>query len=502
VTGLPYYQSTTPPQLNQPTPVQLTVAATARQRRVTVAFRIILAIPHMFVLYFLAIAAGVVCFLGWWGALFMGRLPDFAASYLTGYMRWTARLQAYVMLLTDMYPPFTLDDDPSYPVRIMVSQERLNRAAVFFRFILVIPADIVLNVVTLGASTIMSFIAWLITLITGQLPAPLHQAYTAALRYGTRVTCYAYLLTPTYPGGLFGDGPAADAQPPTPPQAGYGTPGYAAPGYAAPGYGAPGEPGHGGSEQSVPGQDAPGYGAPGQSTPGYGVPGYDDPAQGTPGYGDPAYGAPGYGIPGTGAPGYEAPGAAGYGAPGGAGYAGGYGAPRPAFQPADWRLALTAPAKRLVVLFVVLGVLFWGGYIALFATLIATGTNGALTAGNAFNSMNSSYNALANNLNQWQSATAACDKKLSCVTAADSTAASDFSKFASQLQATAMPSAALPYADKLLSDANKAAQDFTQLGESSSIEQYQSTTASTGLQQTLDQFDQDFNALMSKLNSI
>jgi hypothetical protein len=428
VTGLPYYQPTTPPQLNQPTPVQLAVAATARQRRVTVAFRVILAIPHMFVLYFLAIAAGVVCFLGWWGALFMGRLPDFAASYLTGYMRWAARVQAYLMLLTDMYPPFTLDDDPSYPVRIMVSQERLNRAAVFFRFILIIPLDIVFGVLSLGASTIMSFIAWLITLITGQLPASWHQAYTAVLRYWVRFTCYAYLLTPTYPGGLFGDGPAGDAQP----QAGY----------AAPGHGTPGEPG---------------YGDPGQSTPG----------QGTPGYGDPAYGAP-----------------------------------RPAFQPADWRLALTAPAKRLVVLFVVLGVLIWGGYIALFGTLIATGTNGALTAHNAITSMNSSYNALANNLSQSQSAMAACNKKLSCVTAADGTTASDFSKFASQLQATAMPSAAVPDANKLLSDANKAAQGFTQLGQSSSVEQYQSTTASTGLQQTLDQFDQDFNALMSKLNSI
>jgi hypothetical protein len=43
------------------------------------------------------------------------------------------------------------------------------------------------------------------------------------------------MLTPAYPGGLFGDapGPAADAPP-----AGYGTP----PGYGtAPGYGAPGE---------------------------------------------------------------------------------------------------------------------------------------------------------------------------------------------------------------------------------------------------------------------
>ena len=466
VTGIPYYPPTASPQLNEPTPVQLAVAGPVRQRRATVAFRIILAIPHLFIIYFLAIAAGVVAFLGWWGALFMGRLPDFAAGYLTGFMRWNTRVNAYMMLLTDIYPPFVLEGDPGYPVRITVSQERLNRAAVFFRFILAIPASIVAGVVTIGASTIVGFIAWLITLITGKLPTSLHQAFTAVLRYSTRTWCYANLLTPTYPGGLFGDGPASEVPAPEP---GYGTPGYEAPGYGTPGYG------------------PPGYGGPSA-----GAPGYPEPAAPIPGYGTPQYGAPGYGGPAYGAP--------------GAGYAAGYGAPQqPVFQPASWQMALTSSAKRLLVLFIVLGALCWGGYVALYVALVADGVgsvNNIETAHNAISSMNSSYGTLSSKLSQWENATAACNQKLTCVTGADSTAVSDFSTFANQLQATAMPSGATAAADRLYSDATKAAQDFTQLSQSTTTEQYQSTVTSTGLQQTLNQFDQDFNSLMSKLNSI
>ena len=138
----------------------------------------------MFLLFFLAIAAFVVAFLGWWGALLTGRLPEFAVNYLTGFMRWVLRYQAYLYLLTGVYPPFTLDEVAGYPVRLAVPErQQLNRAAVFFRVILAIPVAIVSTVVTEGASSIVLFVVWLIALVTGQLPRPLHQALTALLRY-------------------------------------------------------------------------------------------------------------------------------------------------------------------------------------------------------------------------------------------------------------------------------------------------------------------------------
>ncbi len=239
-----------------PPPVYVAAAGPVPQSRATVAFRLLLAIPHFFVLYFVGIAAGIIAFIGWWGALFTGRLPEFAATFLTGCLRWQTRVSAYMMLLTDAYPPFSLDDDPDYPVRVTVpAGQPLNPLAVLFRLILAIPAAIVAALVVVGGGTIVSFIAWLITLVSGQLPAALHQAYNAVLRYHIRYVGYWWMLTAAYPSGLFGDTPGMpgwtspawpDATQPGMPQYGYGSAAsvYGTPGGypAAPGWAQPAEP--------------------------------------------------------------------------------------------------------------------------------------------------------------------------------------------------------------------------------------------------------------------
>ena len=229
-----------------PVPVLVAFADSAPQSRATVAFRIIMAIPQLIVLWLLGIAAMVITIIGWFGALFTGRLPVFAADFLTGYLRWLSRVDAYSYLLTDVYPPFTLDD-ADYPVRLSVAPGRLNRLAVLFRFFLLIPAWIVQAVVTYGALTIFLFVTWLIVLIRGQMPDSIHQALAAVLRYQVRTLGFALMLTSAYPGGLFGDpvppetwspaGPGYETQPAYgDPQPGYAQPGYAQPGYAQPGY--------------------------------------------------------------------------------------------------------------------------------------------------------------------------------------------------------------------------------------------------------------------------
>ena len=217
-----------------PAPVLVAFAGPAPQSRLTVAFRIFLAIPQLIVLWLLGVAAGVITIIGWFGALFTGRLPVFAADFLTGYLRWLSRVYAYNYLLTDVYPPFTLDD-ADYPVRLAVTPGRLNRLAVLFRFFLLIPCWIVQAVVSYGALTIFMFVTWLIVLVTGQMPDAIHQGLAAVLRYQVRTLGFATMLTSAYPGGLFGD---PQAQP------GYGDPqaqpGYGVqPGYAQAGYGAP-----------------------------------------------------------------------------------------------------------------------------------------------------------------------------------------------------------------------------------------------------------------------
>jgi uncharacterized protein DUF4389 len=212
-----------------PMPVLVSVAPPAKQRWITVAFRLILVIPHVVVLWALGTFAAILVIIGWFAALFTGRLPDFCASFLVVYLRWYLRVMAYLLLLTDVYPPFALEGD-GYPVRFAIQPGRLSRLAVLFRIILVIPAAVLAILLQYGVATIVLFIAWLITLITGSLPASLHQAFAAVLRFQARYLGYAYLLTATYPGGLFGDRQTS----------GYAAPGYAAPGYGTPDYGVPG----------------------------------------------------------------------------------------------------------------------------------------------------------------------------------------------------------------------------------------------------------------------
>src|SRR6266571_5005664 len=192
------------PPYQQPggaTPIEVGFAGPAPQRRVTVLFRIFLAIPQVIVLYILAIAAEVVAIIGWFGALFTGRLPQFAAEFLSGVLRWQARVNAYYLLLTDLYPPFSLDD-ADYPVRVATQPGSLNRLAVLFRIILAIPAAIVVGLLTYGLETISMFVVWLIVLITGRMPDALHAAISSVLRYTTRYIGYLCLLTSEYPRGL------------------------------------------------------------------------------------------------------------------------------------------------------------------------------------------------------------------------------------------------------------------------------------------------------------
>jgi hypothetical protein len=465
-----------------PPPVQVWVAGPAPQRRLTVLLRLILAIPHFIILIFLAIAAAVVAFLGWWGALFMGRLPDFASSYLAGYVRWTSRVSAYAALLTDAYPPFSLDDEPGYPVQIAMTQERLNRAAVFFRFILFIPAWAVGYVLVYGAFSIVAIVAWIIVLITGKLPDSLHQAYTAVFRYQVRQYCYQYLLTPTYPvRGLFGDHAAMAPAPPAGPGApsGFGTPG---------GFGTPaGYP------------DAPG-GYP--AAPGYGVAPSTDagPSYGTPGYATPSDGTPGYGAPGYGTPGSV------WGTPGDPTY-GGYGTAadtqQPPTDPAVWRLHLTSTARSLVIFFIVLGTVLEVPYTVVRLVSNVHSVSNVITTSNAINQMNSSFGKLNTQLEQFQTTTNAC-KNVTCLTTNDGKLAADLSTFASTVLATQMPASAQSAANRVFVTATKSAQAFTQLSELSPTSnelQYQNAAASSGVAQDLNEFGSDYNALANALNT-
>lgn len=179
------------------------------QSRLTVGFRLLLVIPHLIVLVFVGIAAYVVQVIGWFAALFTGRLPDWAFTFLSGYLAWWTRVSSYLYLMVDQYPPFAFLA-PDYPVRIEVRSGPLNRLAVLFRFILLIPAAIVSAVLASGWQ-VAGFVIWLAVLINGGMPQPLFEATAAVQRFVMRYNAYTMLLTSAYPKHALGDEGTSEA---------------------------------------------------------------------------------------------------------------------------------------------------------------------------------------------------------------------------------------------------------------------------------------------------
>src|SRR5262245_21642334 len=109
-------------------PVSISVTpALANRNRLTTAFRLILAIPHLILIGGIGGAAvsrgdtrtslgseggllgAVAIFLAiisWFTIVFTGRHISGIRQFTSFYLRWRARALAYLMLLEDPYPPF------------------------------------------------------------------------------------------------------------------------------------------------------------------------------------------------------------------------------------------------------------------------------------------------------------------------------------------------------------------------------------------------------------
>jgi len=77
--------------------------------------RIILAIPHAIILGFIGIAFAVVWLISAISILASGSCPEWASNFIRGYLRWNARLLAYMASLVDEYPPFSFQNGAVSP---------------------------------------------------------------------------------------------------------------------------------------------------------------------------------------------------------------------------------------------------------------------------------------------------------------------------------------------------------------------------------------------------
>jgi Domain of unknown function (DUF4389) len=98
-----------PPFGDAPYPASIEVTDPLDPRdRLTVAFRILLAIPHFIVLFFVLLAWCLTTIVAWFSILLAGSYPQGLYEFGVGALRWRLRVEAYMLLLVDEYPPFSL----------------------------------------------------------------------------------------------------------------------------------------------------------------------------------------------------------------------------------------------------------------------------------------------------------------------------------------------------------------------------------------------------------
>lgn len=131
--------------------------------------------------------------------LFRQRYPRWWFDFAREFVRFQARVCAYLALLTDRYPATEEEQAVHLEIDYPDVRRDLNRWLPLVKWLLAIPHYIVLAVLALGA-VIACVIAWFAILFTGRYPRALFDYVVGVGRWGLRVQAYAFLLvTDRYP---------------------------------------------------------------------------------------------------------------------------------------------------------------------------------------------------------------------------------------------------------------------------------------------------------------
>jgi hypothetical protein len=196
-------------------PVRLVVHDDLRRSRLTVLFRLLLALPHLVWLTLFGAAAFVLAFVMWLAVLFERRAPAALHAFLASFTRYAVHLTAYLCLAAAPYPGFT-GSDP-YPVDVEIDPPaRQGRWGAGFRLLLAIPAFVLSSALggsvaigngyggaaagaVGGLTLVIGVLGWFAALARGRMPRGLRDAAAYAIGYGAQATAYALLLTDRYP---------------------------------------------------------------------------------------------------------------------------------------------------------------------------------------------------------------------------------------------------------------------------------------------------------------
>jgi len=190
-----------------------------RRSRLTVFFRLLLALPHFVWLTLWGTAASIVSFVLWLAVLIEGKAPESLHDFVAGYLRYATHLSAYLLLAANPYPGFR--GRPGYPVDVEIDPPSpQSRRSGLVRIVLALPAILlaaslgagftwsasggfyllfVALVTSSGVAGIAAFLAWFAILVLGREPRGLRDVTAYALGYGAQTGGYALLLTGRYP---------------------------------------------------------------------------------------------------------------------------------------------------------------------------------------------------------------------------------------------------------------------------------------------------------------
>ena len=207
-----------------PYPVQFSVDYPESSRRLTAFFRIVLAIPILIVAGLLTggpLMGDVTTSLwtDWTSAFYLGgvvwiptmlmivfrrKYPRWWFDWNLELLRFVIRVEAYLLLLRDDYPSTDERQGVHIDVPYPDAAGQLNRILPLVKWILAFPHYIVLAFIGFLV-VLVTVIAWFAILIVGRYPRELFLFVEGTLRWGFRVTAYAFLLsTDRYPPFRFG----------------------------------------------------------------------------------------------------------------------------------------------------------------------------------------------------------------------------------------------------------------------------------------------------------
>jgi hypothetical protein len=185
-------------------PARLELAYPSELNRWLPLVKWLLLIPHFIALLFVAIGALFVAVYAFFAVLITGSWPRGAFDYLAGTFRWVFRVSAYFHLMTDAYPPFSLADDPSYPVRLTIDYpERMNRWRPLVQWLLAIPYVWIAGVLY-WLTGLLTIVAFFTILFTKRVPRGVFELMVPGLRWSLRGNAYAYFMVGRYPPFVWG----------------------------------------------------------------------------------------------------------------------------------------------------------------------------------------------------------------------------------------------------------------------------------------------------------